>query len=337
LYYGRKHSLAGACFIAVEAFAGKAIGRQTGLFELKKSMASRELLKLKTVKPRAKIGIIAPSSPAHPELVDKGVKKLESLGFELISPLDPSKRFQNLGKNLASASAIDRAEAFMGLIERKDCEMILAVRGGYGSVEMLPYLDFEKIRQARKPVAGYSDVTALLSAIYRHSGIYTIHGPSLAAEFNSLIEMVQGEAVSPFLVEQMIKGEAEGRLIVGNLSIFQTLLGTDWDLSFDDSILLIEDVGEAPYRIHRILTQLKQAGKFAGLRALVCGRFSKCKAEYGPAVVDVIEEIFSSLHIPVFETDCFGHNGLNQAIPYGAWCRVTGNCLKITESPMEDS
>jgi len=319
-------------------------------------MAAQEILKLKTLKPGSKIGIIAPASPAHPELVQKGVNKLEALGFQLISPLDPSERFENLGKNLSSASAADRAEAFMGLVDREDCAMILAVRGGYGSVEMLPHLDFKKIRQARKPIAGYSDITALLSAVYKHSGIPAIHGPSLAAEFacaspaegeedlvsqeaeqscNSLIDMLQGKQVAPYDVDSVIEGEAEGKLIAGNLSIFQTLLGTNWDPDFSDSILLIEDVGEAPYRIHRILTHLTQAGKFSGIRGLVYGRFSKCVAEHGPDVAEVMEEIFSPLGIPLARTNCFGHNGLNMALPLGCQARLAGETLELLESPVE--
>ncbi len=326
-------------------------------------MAAQELLKLKALKPGAKIGIIAPASPAHPELVERGVNKLENLGFELISPLDPSKRFENLGKNLSSASAADRAEAFMGLIEREDCAMILAVRGGYGSVEMLPQLDFKKIRQARKPIAGYSDITALLSAVYKHSGIPTIHGPSLAAEFacaapakdgedlvsyeaqrqeaqlscDSLIDMLQGKKTAPYPLETVVEGEAEGRLIVGNLSIFQTLLGTNWDPDFTDSILLIEDVGEAPYRIHRILTHLTQAGKFSAIRGLVYGRFSKCVAEHGPDVDQVMQEIFSPHGIPVARTNCFGHNGLNMALPLGCQARLGGESLELLEGPVQGS
>ncbi len=340
----------------MEALPGKAIRRQNSFDRIKLGMAAQELLKLKALKPGSKIGIIAPASPAHPELVERGVNKLEGLGFELISPLDPSKRFENLGKNLSSASAADRAAAFMGLIEREDCAMILAVRGGYGSVEMLPQLDFKKIRQARKPIAGYSDITALLSAVYKHSGIPTIHGPSLAAEFacanpvkggedlvsqeaqiscNSLIEMLQGKETAPYEVETVVKGEAEGRLIVGNLSIFQTLLGTDWDPDFTDAILLIEDVGEAPYRIHRILTHLRQAGKFSGIRGLVYGRFSKCVAEHGPDVDQVMEEIFSPLGVPVARTNCFGHNGLNMALPLGCQARLEGESLELLEGPVQ--
>ena len=141
-----------------------------------------ELLKLKRVRPGAKIGVIAPASPAAPERVRSGLSYLEARGYTLLSQLDPSERFNNLGKSLSSADATDRARAFMDLVEDEEVELILSVRGGYGSVEILPSLDFSKIRQARKPVVGYSDITAMLSAIYKHSGLPAIHGPCLAAE-----------------------------------------------------------------------------------------------------------------------------------------------------------
>jgi len=145
-------------------------------------MSSREILKLKRVSSGAKVGVIAPASPADPDRVEAGISYLKNAGFKPFMPLNPSERFHDLGKNLTSADAGDRARVFMDMVEDEECELILSVRGGYGSMEILPFLDFKKIREARKPIVGYSDITALLAATFKHSMIPTIHGPALAAE-----------------------------------------------------------------------------------------------------------------------------------------------------------
>ncbi len=302
--------------------------------------------KLKRLNKGARIGVFAPGSPANPEFVRLGIENLEQRGFSVSCPLDPASRFGNLGRHFVSADAQERAEVFMNFIEDDSIEAVIAVRGGYGTAEMLPLLDFEKITSARKPVVGYSDVTALLLAILTRSGIPAIHGPTLATEFacedqdslascDFLLELLTNPGLHPsFDMETVVAGEAQGRLVVGNLSMLQTMLGTEWDVDYSGSILLLEEIGEAPYRIHRMLNHLKQVGKFDGLSGVVLGRFSKCESEHGPLVEEILEDFFSELNIPLGRNLQFGHDGLNLAIPLGCQGAMKDGLLELLESPL---
>ena len=136
--------------------------------------------------------------------------------------------------------------------------------------------------------------------------------------------------------DPIITGESEGWLLPGNLTMLQTLLGTPWDIDYDGAILVIEEVGEAPYRVHRALTQLYLAGKLRKLGGVVFGRFSKCEAEHGPKIEEVLadcaEQYFG--HVPVFMNLSFGHNGTNIPIPIGCRAKMHHGVLTLVESPV---
>lgn len=308
-----------------------------------------DTIKGKALLPGATIGVLACGSPATPERFQQGVAELERRGFSVSYPLDSSTVLEY---GFGCGSKEDRAQALMELIENDEVSAILAVRGGYGSIDLLPLLDFKSIRKHPKPIVGYSDVTVLLANITEKSCVATIHGATVAAEFaraaqsdeakisvDGLLSMLTDPSFRPkYSCEILRDGEARGRVLAGNLTMLLTLLGTPWDVSYEGAILVLEDVGEAPYRVHRALNQLKMAGKLNKLAGVVLGRFNKCEADSGPTVEEVlrksVSDIFTGTKFPILLGLEFGHHGKNVAMPLGCQAEISKGMLSVKESPV---
>ena len=127
--------------------------------------------------------MVATGSPVQPERLSAGVDRLAALGYQVEMPLDPSKFYARYEFGFTNGSPGDRAAAFMQLIEDPTVDAIIAARGGYGSLDILSLIDFEKIGRSRKPIVGYSDFTALLAAIHSKTGLVVVHGPTVSKEF----------------------------------------------------------------------------------------------------------------------------------------------------------
>lgn len=290
--------------------------------------------------------MIAPGSACDRLQLEAGLKEIKNRGFGSSIPLDPTVC---LGKSaLTSADPADRAEALMSLVADPAVAAILSVRGGYGSMQLLPLLDYKAIGQARKPIVGYSDVSALLAVIAERSLIPTIHGPAVAVEFASSqsresVEMLFSLLTDPNYrleaeCEIIRSGVAEGSLLAGNLSTLVSLLGTPWDLNYVGKILAIEDVSEPPYRIHRMLTQLGMAGKLDGLAGVVFGSISRAESGSGPSIREVLEkstgDVFVGTSYPILMGLGFGHEALNTPLPIGCRARIEENRFSVLESPL---
>ncbi|WDY58603.1 S66 peptidase family protein [Pseudomonas sp. PSKL.D1] len=213
-----------------------------------------------------------------------------------------------------------------------DVDAILCMRGGYGSMRLLDGLDFELIRRNPKPLIGYSDITALHTAILRHAGLIAFHGAMLNADLlgaklqpteSSLIAQLGGhlgqgdEIVHPadFPLSCIVPGVASGRLVGGNLSMLGATLGTLAEVATQGSILFIEDVNEPLYRVDRLLTQLRLAGKLQGIKGVLVGDFAGITvAALRPLLVD----IFGPLGVPVLAGWRSGHCDPNVCLPLGA-------------------
>ena len=247
---------------------------------------------LKPLNPGETIAVVAPASSVEAEALKKGLKEIESRGFKTHLPLPVCKGEEPEDCKFTSASAKARAEAFMEMVLDPQISAIFSARGGYGSAHILELLDFKKITQARKAVVGYSDITVLLSSILERSAVPSIHGPTVATEFarceetyalksvESLFSLLSGQVEkSQISLEPVLAaGELEGDLFVGNLSMLQTLMGTTFEPKLDGMILLLEDISEPAYRVHRALHHLKSSGKLNNLRGLVLGRFTNEQA-----------------------------------------------------------
>ncbi|CAI3810149.1 putative murein peptide carboxypeptidase [Pseudomonas sp. MM221] len=215
-------------------------------------------------------------------------------------------------------------------------DAILCMRGGYGSMRLLDQLDFELIRHNPKPLIGYSDITALHTAIYRHSGLVTFHGGMLNADLlgaklppteSSLLAQLGGhvrtgeQIVHPadHALSSVLPGVASGPLLGGNLSMLGASMGTLAELDTLGCILFIEDVNEPLYRVDRLLTQLRLAGKLEGIKGVLVGDFAGITTA---ALAPLLEDIFAPLGVPVLAGWRSGHCDPNVCLPLGARVRL---------------
>jgi muramoyltetrapeptide carboxypeptidase len=216
-----------------------------------------------------------------------------------------------------------------------DARAIVMARGGYGLLRLLPFVNPAALRTAARPIVGFSDGTALLAQAAR-AGLTSVHGPVVtqlanlpaedhAALFRLLEEPAPGVVLAS--LEQIVPGRARGPLLGGNLEVFSRLLGTPFLPDLDGAILFIEDLGERPYRIDRLITHLDLAGVFGALAGVIIGDFSAClepepTRASSPRVEDVLLERLGRLAIPVVRGALIGHGTRNQALPYGALCEL---------------
>lgn len=302
-------------------------------------------MKLRRLQEGDKIGLIATGSAIDRERYEKGVGSIVDCGYEVVSPFDACG---GEGVGFFAASAKTRAAGFMQLIEDKSVGAIISVRGGYGTQEVLPLLDYKKIAEAKKPIVGFSDFSSALLNISARAKVPTIHGPNLyqIAEFyqdkggaghrslDALYRLLEDGGRQQYICKAFRAGESKGDLLAGNLCILCSLLGTPWDVSYEGKILAIEDVHEKPYRIHRMLRQLKDAGKFEKLAGVLFGNFSAASEVSGEiSVQQVLEsslpDFFANTKYPVLSGAPLGHAGHNMPLVVGLKAEIKGEMLTI--------
>ena len=266
------------------------------------------------------IGIVAPASPFDQDIFNRGLNILESMGFRTVVP---DEVFEKNGY-LAGSDAL-RAKLVERLFKDPSVNAIVCAKGGFGCLRILPLLDFDVMRENPKVFIGLSDITALLAAITARSGLVTFHGPVVttlaeAPEFtrHSLMAAISTDThleVTPGNAVTIKSGNARGPVIGGNLTTLCHLLGTPFEPNFDNHILLLEDRGEAHYRIDRMLFQMKLAGCFEGIAGLILGSFKECGALDG--IYQIFQEQFQDLQIPILAGFDIGHGKQNMTIPFG--------------------
>lgn len=302
------------------------------------------------------IGVVALGSPLSPEREALGLAELKRLGYQVSMPLACSKYYGDYAHGFANGSITERVSAFRQLVQDPEVKAILSARGGYGVIELMSELDAPWFKNSDTPLIGLSDITILLGQGTNGFRSPMIHGPSLGDAFadastdqaarasvDSLIELFQARPYEyQAQLSELRKGkEVSGRLLAGNLSMFCALLGTPWEVSFDGAVVVLEEVGEAPYKIHRNLLQLTLAGKFANVAAVVFGRFSKCEATNGPQVEAVwslvLQSIWKEYSFPVACGLPLGHWGENHALPIGARALVSDSTFCVSGSGVAGS
>jgi muramoyltetrapeptide carboxypeptidase len=217
---------------------------------------------------------------------------------------------------------------------------VIAVRGGYGSAQVLPLLDVEDARRACKPFIGYSDLTAMLTFLTLNCGIVAFHGPMLAgrlgrgadgydrASFERVLCRAEpiGELTPPGL-ETLRQGDATGMLLGGTVTQLLASLGTPFAFDPpDDYILFFDEVGERPYRLDRMVTQLRQSGLLGRASGVVIGDLPRCDEPGGsPTARAVMAELLADFSGPVVIGFPSGHtNSAAWTLPFGVQCRVVG-------------
>jgi muramoyltetrapeptide carboxypeptidase len=295
-------------------------------------------------KPRAlragdRVAIVAPASPFVREEFDRGVEEVQALGFE---PVFDERVFARRG--FVAGEPAERAAAFMDAWGDPSISGVLCARGGYGSVQILPLLDLPAIRATAKVFVGYSDITTMLTWLTLQGGLVTFHGPMLAGRFSQGIDGYDREtflravaATEPVgelpggTLEVIRPGEASGMLIGGTLTQLLASLGTPY--AFDPPpghILFIDEVSERPYRMDRMLTQLRLSGLLARAAGVIFNELPGCDEPSGGATArEVVRDVMRDFPGPVVLGLRSGHTtGAALTLPFGV--RAT---LQVSSAP----
>ncbi len=285
------------------------------------------------LEPGDTIAIVAPASPFDKELFDRGIQTLESMGYKVHIPDDLFER----NGYLAGTDA-QRADLIHRCFSDQSLKALVCARGGYGSMRLLPLLDFSLIQNNPKIFIGLSDITAALSAIYSNTGLVMFHGPTVTNLANAAPKTLDAfqAAISPqqpyeLEMENGItirSGTTSGRVCGGNLNTLNHLLGTPHAPGFKDHILFLEDRGEKPYRIDRMLTQMKQAGCFKHLSGLILGDFIDCGSR--DEIIQIFTETFAGASIPIVAGCEAGHGRQNLMIPFGLEATLDADNCKLS-------
>jgi muramoyltetrapeptide carboxypeptidase len=276
------------------------------------------------------IAIISPAAAVQEQILRRGCEEIERLGFTVRI----GSRALDRHRFLAGTDQ-DRVQELVAMFHDPAVRAIFCSRAGYGSGRLLPLLDFSLLGRAPKIFLGYSDVTFLLNAFVQRSGFVCFHGPAVAGEFAlgfshrslthllSLLTTGWGEPSIAFPAV-LREGMAEGQLLGGCLSLLVAMLGTPFALDTTGAILFIEDVGERPYRIDRMLTHLKQAGKLDNLAGVIFGEMTGCLGDTADPslLLSVIADVFADYSYPIGFGLPAGHGGENLALPLGTRVRL---------------
>ncbi|MFQ5681887.1 MAG: LD-carboxypeptidase [Candidatus Binatia bacterium] len=301
-----------------------------------------ELLKPSPLNKDQKIGVVAPAGSVENEELNAGIRALGRAGFvvELAQGIHERKGY-------LAGEKEKRAAALQAFFQRADIGAIICARGGFGSIQILPYLDPETIRCHPKIFVGYSDVSILLNWILQKCGVVTFHGPMVAMGLARGLERRSKDFFWGTLLgkkrqwelnvmETFRPGATEAEMMGGCLSTVVTTLGTPYEVKPKGKILFLEDVGERPYRIERMLTHLYMAGKLDGLAGLVFGGFTDCEGEGERGIKEIIQDLFHNAPYPVVAGLAAGHGAVNLLLPFGVKMGLDAESrrLSLLESPV---
>lgn len=311
------------------------------------------MIKPKPLRRGDTIGLVGISGALHePETrFEKMLEAIDALGYKVIVADSCREEYGYLSGTDAS-----RAKGLNQMFRDDRVDAVVCMRGGYGVTRILDRVDFDVIRANPKLLLGYSDITALHTAIHEKVGMVTIHGPmpdrawmefddfsrrSMLRALTStepLGTLYNPEGTAPKCV---VPGRCEGRLVGGNLSLIAALCGTPYQLNPEGKVLLLEDVGEYVYRLDSMLTQLRLAGMFERCAGVVLGGFTNCTEEYERYALhleDVIRDIIVPAGKPVLANLSIGHTPVKITVPLGVNCAVDAEAgtLTITEAAVED-
>jgi muramoyltetrapeptide carboxypeptidase len=307
------------------------------------SLPEKTALKPCILRPGDKIGIMAAASSFNREAFERGCKRLREMGYEPVySP-------EIFARDLYFAgSAERRLNELTSLLMRDDIAALICVRGGYGSNYLLDKLDFRLFTHHPKIFLGCSDITSLLTAITDRTGLVTFHAPMIAKDiadgsfdgnsWNNALQGAQSWDIQTTGVEVLRPGQVQGRLYGGCLSMLAASLGTPFEIETDGTILFIEDIGEKPFRIDRMLMQLHLAGKLKDVRGFVFGEMLDCRPPAGETYTlqQVVLRVLRGYEVPVVYGLKSGHvSNNNITLPIGVQAELTasgeGVALKILE------
>jgi len=286
-----------------------------------------------------RIGIVAPAGCVDPAAVEEGMEAVRKEGFSVELGPNVYRR-----KGYLAGDERARADDLVDFFQRSDIDAIFCARGGFGSMQLLPHM-----RNELKPkiFVGYSDITVLLNWFLQKFHMVTFHAPMVAMDIAHGLSARAKEHFWGLLTgetrdwkielgEIIRPGVIEAEMVGGCLSLLVTTLGTPYEVDTTGKLLFLEDTDEKPYRIERMLTHLKMAGKLDRLSGVVFGDFTRCDGEGTRDVRQVIGELFADAPYPVVMGLAAGHGQENLALPFGVKMALNGQAgtLSLTESPV---
>ncbi len=302
------------------------------------------------------IGIVAPAGIVPRGRLESAIQWLEAKGYRTRTYRDV---YQRRGY-LAGTDAVRIAELNAAFAD-PECRAILPARGGYGCIRIVAGLDYDLIRANPKIFIGFSDNTVLHAALWKETSLVTFHGPHACDGFGrpdgpaELTESWFWRSIAPETppsaytirfspdvagrIQIRNPGAATGRLVGGNLALVCSLLGTRYELPTHDSILLLEDVGEPPYRVDRLLAQLKLGGHLDRVAGIVLGQFSQCgppDADPSLTLAEVLDDHLGRLTCPILANFPCGHEADNVTVPLGVRVELDADNRQLTllDSPV---
>ena len=301
------------------------------------------MLRPKPLKIGDTVGLIGTSSPTDSDRIEPSIKALENLGLKVI-----------LGESCYAShgylSGKDelRAKDINEMFRNPDIKGVFCIRGGYGAARLLDLIDFEIIKANPKVFVGYSDVTALHIAINQMCNLITFHGPMPSTELYKgidgytmeyyLMNIFEGkplgfiQAPGTMKIRTLVSGYCEGILTGGNLSLVASSIGTKYEIDTRGKVLFLEEVDEEPYRVDRMILQLKQSGKLDSAAGIILGYFTNCIAEEPERSLS-LREVFEELIVPlkkptIYNFPC-GHTLPTVTLPLGAKVIISGNSVFV--------
>ena len=296
------------------------------------------------------IGLFNPSGVADDALLQRATVNLETLGFRVMHAAHLRASRGNTAGTIGQ-----RLTDLHTLFAHREVRALWAARGGSGTAQILPYIDYGLIARHPKIVIGYSDITSLLLALYAKTGLVSFHGPVASSGFTpftvSQLEatLIEGRAThvmstaeehgrraqdeANFVQRVLGGGSAEGTLLGGNLSVLSSLVGTPYLPDPRNSLLFLEEISEAPYRIDRMLTQLEQSGTLREVRAALLGVFVKCEPTPGEESLTLSQALtdhFAARPIPAGYGLSFGHIASQWVLPIGIRARFDADARTLT-------
>jgi muramoyltetrapeptide carboxypeptidase len=291
------------------------------------------MLKPRALSPGDRLAIVSPASPFNREEFDRGVEEIRRLGFV---PVFDDTVFAR--RRYVSGPPELRAAAIRSAWQDPSIAGLIGVRGGYGSAQLLPLLDRDEARRACKPFIGYSDLTAILTFLTLGCNMIAFHGPMLDRRLSRGAEGYDADSfaralscrepmgeLAPPALESIRGGEAAGVLLGGTLTQLLASLGTPFAFTPPQGyVLFLDEVGERPYRLDRMVTQLRQTGLLARAAAVVIGELPNCdEPDGGPTARAVMADLFADFSGPVVIGFPSGHtSGPTMTLPFGVACRV---------------
>ncbi|QDU88496.1 putative murein peptide carboxypeptidase [Pirellulimonas nuda] len=284
------------------------------------------------------IAVVAPASSPQRDALERGIASLTDAGFRV-------KQYRDLCRptGYLSGSDAERAAELNQALADPETNAVIAARGGYGLARILDRIDYGALVRSPKIIAGYSDLTALHAAVRLRTGLATFHAPHVvdwqgpesdgagsiahflaatAGESESCVVRVDPNHPDATPALEACRGVARGPLVGGNLAVLCGLIGAPYDIDAAGAILFLEDCNEPPYRVDRMLAQLKLSGKLDAAAGFALGYFSNCLAGQGGSAADVLSDYLTPLGKPVLAGLPVGHALPNLTLPLGALCEI---------------